>query len=148
MYATEQQAAILRAAVEAIKKHPETFDMNVWADESGCGTVCCLAGQIVWNASTPAEWRDIVSRHVPFETNDDETGFMSIAHRAAKSLGLAFDDERWQLGPLGRLFLVQSCSGGRKSSCHSSFIPAARTRTLAIASASCPTRRPNSSKAE
>jgi hypothetical protein len=107
MYASEHQAALLREAVEEIKKHPETFDMTTWAEESGCGTVCCLAGQIVWNTSTPEEWREIVSRAVPFQTADDETGFMSIGHRAAKSLGLAFDDERWQRGPLGRLFLVQ-----------------------------------------
>jgi hypothetical protein len=60
MYATEQQAAILRAAVEAIKQHPETFDMTEWAHRSDapnfCGTVCCLAGQIVRNASTDEQW--------------------------------------------------------------------------------------------
>lgn len=112
MYATEQQAAILRAAVAEIKKHPETFDMNTWAEfqygqgNEPCGTVCCLAGQIVCNASTPDEWRDIVSRSVPFETADDEDGVMSIAHRAANALRLTFDDDRWQRGPLGRLFLV------------------------------------------
>jgi hypothetical protein len=56
MYATEHQAALLRAAVEEIKKHPETFDMNVWIRRRDCGTVCCLAGQIVRNAVSDAQW--------------------------------------------------------------------------------------------
>lgn len=62
MYATEQQAAILRSAVAEIKKHPETFDMNEWAAFSNdCGTVCCLAGQIVRNAVTAKEWKVLAS---------------------------------------------------------------------------------------
>jgi hypothetical protein len=57
MYATEAQAALLRAAVEEIKKHPETFDMRDWA----CGTTCCLAGQIVRNSCSSATWRGILA---------------------------------------------------------------------------------------
>jgi hypothetical protein len=57
MYATAQQAAILRAAVEAIKQHPETFDMSQWA----CGTTWCLAGQIVRNDSDDDEWSSLVA---------------------------------------------------------------------------------------
>jgi hypothetical protein len=66
VYATEQQAAILRAAVAEIKKHPETFDMKVWAgrtyndSNSPCGTVCCLAGQMVRNATSDAEWSALI----------------------------------------------------------------------------------------
>jgi hypothetical protein len=102
MYATEQQAAILRAAVAEIKKHPETFDMGVWAekDEKTCGTACCLAGQIVWNASTPEEWTDLV------EAEQVGLGY-PIRDRAAELLGLPglFDADRYAR-PLAQLFHV------------------------------------------
>jgi hypothetical protein len=66
MHATPEQARILREAVAAIKAHPEMFEMSIWAgtqfNESNepCGTVCCLAGQIVRNAVDDASWSNLV----------------------------------------------------------------------------------------
>lgn len=77
MYATEAQAEILRAAVAEIKKHPETFDMGVWAMRWNCGSVCCLAGQIVRDAVSDKEWEVILDTRRPVP---------SIAARAALRL--------------------------------------------------------------
>jgi hypothetical protein len=77
MYATEHQAALLRAAVAEIKKHPETLDMGVWAMRWNCGSVCCLAGQIVRHAVSDKEWEVILDTPKPVP---------SIAARAALRL--------------------------------------------------------------
>jgi hypothetical protein len=100
MHATPEQARILRDAVAAIKAHPETFDMSEWVVARDCGTVCCLAGQLVCNASSQEEWAAIVAA-----TTEHELLGEPIAQRAANALGLPFDDD-WSDGELGRLFLV------------------------------------------
>jgi hypothetical protein len=48
----QAMAPILLGAVQALKQRPERFDMDVWFKSTyeGCGTVCCLAGQIQVNA--------------------------------------------------------------------------------------------------
>lgn len=96
MYATPGQAAILRAAVAAIKKHPETFDMDTWGlPQTSCGTVCCLAGQIVWNSLGSVDaWNAYLE-------DQDEP----VSRRAADVLGMHWDIENWPVGPLGLLFL-------------------------------------------
>lgn len=68
MHATPEQARILRETVAAIKAHPETFEMSIWAgrnfNESNepCGTVCCLAGQVVRNSVDDTAWADLVQQ--------------------------------------------------------------------------------------
>lgn len=107
MYATPEQAAILRAAVAEIKKHPETFDMTTWASRraNDCGTVCCLAGQIVCNGLSREAWMDVVDRSIQLNTTDPTSE--SIVGRAAERLGIAVDED-WCVGPLGHLFLLDS----------------------------------------
>jgi hypothetical protein len=91
MYATEAQAAILRAAVAEIKKHPETFDMSTWT----CGTTCCLAGQIVRNAVDDWQWDEIreieARRDLALQAGDVA---FPIRDRAVQLLGLDWNEER------------------------------------------------------
>jgi hypothetical protein len=88
MYASEQQAALLRAAVAEIKKHPETFEMSIWAgtqyDEVNqpCGTVCCLAGQIVRNAVDDKSWAEIIRR-------EEHTNATPVKDHALRMLNLS-----------------------------------------------------------
>jgi hypothetical protein len=86
MYATEHQAALLRAAVEEIKKHPETFDMRVWAN--ACGTTCCLAGQIVRNNVSDPGWADLVQRQREDEQKPLKEWGQPIRVEAERLLGL------------------------------------------------------------
>lgn len=101
MYATEEQARILREAVAEIKKHPETFDMREWVSQGDCGTVCCLAGQIACNAVSADEWKRIAARRV----SEWDTEFHPVPKLAADALGVPFDDE-WPSGDMGRLFFI------------------------------------------
>lgn len=107
MHATEHQAALLRAAVEEIKQHPETFDMSVWASRraNSCGTVCCLAGQIVCNGLSREAWIDVVDHSL--NLHPDDPVHESIVGLAAERLGISVDDD-WCVGPLGALFLCDS----------------------------------------
>jgi hypothetical protein len=104
MYATEQQAAILRAAVAAIKAHPETFDMSQWARHSSrCGSVCCLAGQVVRNNSTVEQWVEWLHRQeLDQSTRDVKAWTFPVRREAERLLGLSesltdvlFDHNDW-----------------------------------------------------
>jgi hypothetical protein len=106
MFATEHQAALLRAAVEEIKKHPETFDMSHWAEflyenDEVCGTTCCLAGQIVRNAVPDVEWHALIKAENALrfgdvgEVGDGEPEF-PMRDRALDLLGV----EHKRAGPL------------------------------------------------
>lgn len=88
MHATPEQARILREAVAAIKAHPETFEMSIWAghnfNESNepCGTVCCLAGQVVRNAVDDTVWAEIIRR-------EEHTNATPVKDHALRMLNLS-----------------------------------------------------------
>jgi hypothetical protein len=94
MHATPEQARILREAVAAIKAHPETFDMSHWAEflyenDEACGTTCCLAGQIVRNASTDPEWQAFVkAEDAQCSSDSDDDPAYPIRDRALELLGI------------------------------------------------------------
>lgn len=87
MHATLEQARILREAVDAVRSDPASFDMSNWTNQ--CGTVCCLAGQIVRNHSTREEWSTWVQRERTEADRDTwEDRDFPIREEAERLLGI------------------------------------------------------------
>lgn len=86
MYATEEQARILREAVAVIKANPATFDMGDWTNH--CGTVCCLAGHVVRNSVGAEQWAEVVNNEFAWKGYEP-----SIRQRASDLLKIGEEEE-------------------------------------------------------
>lgn len=77
----------LRKEMEFITTHRDKHDQSVWAAKTSCGTVGCLAGNIVFNEGLEIDWLGKNASYCFDEQGDN----VSIRDQAALILGLSWD---------------------------------------------------------
>jgi len=97
---TEVNVPLLRKALEHITAHPEEWDQTQWAQQTSCGTACCVAGHVALMTGHEIDFGrvDVYSEMVTHTT----TG-RYIEDVARYELGLTSDQSRILFDEMNRL---------------------------------------------
>lgn len=95
-------AELIRKEIEWAEGHPEEWKQDGWAEETDCGTTCCIAGHTVLDAGYQLDWDN---------GRAATTGGRRIKMVAAELLGLTEDQAGllfWGTNDIGTLYRVAS----------------------------------------